>query len=64
MMDCREHEILLYEKESLIELLKAEIEILIDAFSHIHVNNGKDDNCKKCGLDLWHKVHVRQQNQR
>jgi len=36
-----------------------EIDQLRKAFSHYHQSNGKDDACKKCGLDLRNKIHFR-----
>ena len=32
---------------------------LLETFSHVHINNGKDDICLKCGLDLRDPVHRR-----
>lgn len=29
------------------------------AFKHTHLNNGKDDTCKDCGLDLRDSIHTR-----
>jgi hypothetical protein len=29
------------------------------AARHTHVNNGVNDNCKECGRDLRHEVHLR-----
>lgn len=34
-----------------------ELERLIGAFKHMHVNNGLDDSCDKCGLDLRDPIH-------
>ena len=30
------------------------------ALPHVHVNNGKDDACLKCGLDLRNEIHIRE----
>lgn len=30
-----------------------------EAFKHMHVNNGKNDSCKQCGLDLRNEIHLR-----
>ena len=34
-----------------------EIDSLRKTFAHYHVSNGKDDACKKCGLDLRNPIH-------
>jgi len=39
--------------------LERELNEVMESFRHIHVNNGKDDGCKKCGLDLRHEIHER-----
>lgn len=39
--------------------LETELEQVLQAFRHCHVNNGADDACKKCGLDLRHEIHER-----
>jgi len=46
------------EKE-LRELRRAEKdrEILLQVFRHLHANNGQDDSCQKCGLDIRHPIH-------
>jgi len=36
-----------------------ELQALREAFSHTHVNNGENDNCKECGLDLRNMIHAR-----
>ncbi len=28
-------------------------------FKHIHVNNGVNESCNKCGLDLRDDIHIR-----
>ena len=30
---------------------------LLETFKHTHRNNGVDDSCAKCGLDLRNKIH-------
>lgn len=30
----------------------------VRTFRHRHVNNGKDDSCKQCGLDLRDLMHL------
>lgn len=29
----------------------------LKTFRHIHVNNGTDDACARCGLDLRNRIH-------
>ena len=41
------------------EKFEAAAEELKNVFKHMHVNNNEDDRCKKCGLDLFHKIHLR-----
>ncbi len=45
-------------KES-VESIIQERNQLLSTFRHTHVNNGTDDTCKKCGLDLRHPIHER-----
>lgn len=40
-------------------IYKNRIKQLIETFQHYHVNNGVDDKCKQCGLDLFDGVHIR-----
>ena len=42
-----------------ISELEAENALLLKTFRHTHVNNQKNDGCKKCGLDLRHPIHTR-----
>ncbi len=35
-----------------------EIKSLRQAFKHIHINNGIDDACRKCGFDLRNPIHA------
>ncbi len=42
-----------------IERLAARIDFIETRFRHIHVNNGSDDTCKECGLDLRDAIHTR-----
>lgn len=37
--------------------LKRDVDSYKKAFSHMHVNNGYDDSCKQCGLDLRNPIH-------
>lgn len=30
------------------------------SLSHYHVNNGMNDDCKECGLDLFNIIHKRE----
>lgn len=41
--------------------IKAEQErdLLVETFKHTHINNGKNDLCKYCDLDLRHEIHTR-----
>ena len=39
-----------------------EILDMISYAQHTHVNNQKDDICKKCGHDLRHRIHIRMPN--
>jgi len=39
--------------------IEAELNQLLTAFRHRHVNNGEDDACKACGFDLRHEIHER-----
>lgn len=32
-------------------------EYLYENFKHVHVNNGVDDSCKECGMDLRCRIH-------
>ena len=41
------------------EALQQRIIVLENTFRHNHVNNGQDDTCRACGLDLRDPVHVR-----
>ena len=41
------------------DALLAEVERLRNIFKHYHVNNGVDDACKQCGLDLRNEIHTR-----
>ena len=41
------------------KITQREYYALINAFRHIHVNNGVDDACRQCGLDLRNPVHMR-----
>ena len=34
-----------------------EIELLRKTFKHYHKNNGVDDTCEECGLDLRNPIH-------
>ena len=36
----------------------AEIESLISIYRHYHQNNGQDDACRQCGLDLRNEIHA------
>lgn len=45
-----------------IEANKKEIAMLIKAFKHFHENNGIDDSCRECGLDLRNPVHLSSTN--
>lgn len=38
---------------------RAEIATYVGAFRHPHVNNGEDDACRQCGLDLRNPIHCR-----
>jgi len=38
------------------------ISLLEKTFAHYYVNNGIDNSCKKCGLDLEDNIHI-QHNQ-
>jgi hypothetical protein len=35
------------------------LESQLEKFKHTHVNNGVDDACKQCGLDLRNEIHTR-----
>ena len=35
------------------------VEELENTFKHMHANNGENDACKKCGLDLRDPIHER-----
>jgi uncharacterized protein with PIN domain len=51
-----------YEDPKAVEIigkLQSELNTVLKIFRHVHVNNGEDDACKKCGLDLWHEIHER-----
>ena len=50
---------LLDEAAKRIAELERRIIALETRFIHYHENNGVDDICDKCGLDLFDKVHVR-----
>lgn len=39
--------------------MEAELDEVLQAFRHRHVNNGENDVCKQCGLDLRHEIHER-----
>lgn len=39
--------------------LKAQTEMLLKTFAHVHQNNGVNDRCEKCGCDLRHEIHIR-----
>lgn len=43
---------------------QAENERLLGAFRHWHVNNGTNDACRQCGLDLRDEVHIRAEKAR
>lgn len=43
---------------------KQKVEALTSMFRHYHVNNGSNDVCKSCGLDLRDSVHIRITKQR
>ena len=45
-----------YEME--IEELQRKLERLLETFRHRHANNGKDDSCFICGLDLRNEIHA------
>lgn len=49
----------LYNVRKELEANKKEITTLIKAFKHFHQNNGADDSCRECGLDLRNPVHLR-----
>lgn len=42
-----------------LEAMRKRCDELEKTFSHIHVNNGVDDGCKQCGLDLRDGIHKR-----
>ena len=42
-----------------ISKLRAQLIRWRTAFKHIHINNGIDDSCKTCGLDLRDDIHLR-----
>lgn len=37
--------------------LKDQRDAYLNAFRHRHTNNGKNDTCAKCGLDLRDPIH-------
>ena len=39
------------------DALRRDVRQYLKAFVHYHVNNGTDDACKQCGLDLRNPVH-------
>lgn len=39
--------------------MERDLNLMLATFRHIHVNNGQDDSCRQCGLDLRHPVHAR-----
>jgi len=41
------------------DTLARERDQLLATFRHTHVNNGVDDACKQCGLDLRNEIHKR-----
>jgi hypothetical protein len=47
------------EAQAEIDGLNREIAYLRKTFEHTHVNNGKDDGCAECGLDVRNPVHKR-----
>ena len=44
--------------ESLKEL-RGDYKQLLKTFGHCHINNGEDDACEQCGLDLRNEIHFR-----
>lgn len=51
-----------YEDPKAVEIigkLQSELNEVLATFKHRHVNNGENDACKKCGLDLRHEIHER-----
>ncbi|HDY66217.1 MAG TPA: hypothetical protein ENH85_00345 [Candidatus Scalindua sp.] len=43
----------------MLSIAADEIDRLRKAFCHIHVNNGIDDSCKECNMDLRDEIHIR-----
>lgn len=43
--------------------LEADKRSYLQAFHHRHVNNGTDDACKQCGLDLRNPIHTAMKGQ-
>lgn len=54
-LEAKDSEITHFQKQCLAN--KKEINGFIKAFCHFHINNGVDDSCKECGLDLRNPVH-------
>jgi seryl-tRNA synthetase len=42
-----------------LQSLETELDQLLKTFEHTHVNNGEDDACAECGLDLRNRIHKR-----
>lgn len=55
MIDMMSEAAVRYELRAVIR----EVDTLRRAFAHTHVNNGTDDACAECGLDLRNPVHTR-----
>jgi len=55
MIDMMSEDALRYELRGVI----TEVDSLRKAFEHTHVNNGEDDACAECGLDIRNPVHRR-----
>lgn len=47
------------EADAVISELEKELDTMRSTFQHIHVNNGEDDSCLECGLDLRNPIHTR-----
>ena len=37
--------------------LERELNKVLILSRHVHVDNGKDDDCKYCGFNFWHEIH-------
>lgn len=55
-------ELALADRDSKLEQKDSLISKYIKAFGHYHVNNGFDDSCLNCNMDLRNPIHTRLNN--